>query len=923
MSVKSARIVAGLVACLWSTAPLRARAEPAREVDDGVLAELVQPRALNRVTFVYPVELLVHDGEDGSPREAMPEGWVRVSYVVGVDGIPKELEIVESLDPVIDAEVLRAVGELRFEAATYRKMPVEIVLRVDVHVEVPRRVEPPSPILQEPEETMSDRDRPPVDPAPVLRVEGTLLTAGDRRPVVGATILAVPGGATELGRVKHRSDVDDEDAVDPEFSARAVADANGKFSFHDLPDGRVRLVILAQGYARLDWVIELKPGARVEAKYYPRPLGVNPYRTEVSSALETMPEITSHSLSLEETNAIPGTQGDAIKAIQNFPGVARAPFGAGQLVIRGAAPGDSAVFLGHHEIPTLYHFGGLTSVFNSDILREIEYIPGNFDARYGDAIGGVVSVSPRRGRSDGYHGYVDSDLFDTGVLFEGPLNPSQRNESKRASFVLSARRSYVDLLLPAVIPDEAGLQMALAPRYWDYQALIDVPLGGGMFSARVFGSDDRARLIFSDKNDIEEDERNAFETVNYFHRADLVYRKVEGPWEILLTPSYRREYASGSGLGEFDFSVTYDTFTARAEVVRRLSKHSRLRVGADLIAENYDFDVTARPWESAEGGGVAEVYSRVARRNQTTPAIYSTLTLGRSQKFLVLPGVRLAYYADPVARTAVDPRVRFSWKIFANTALKGGVGQYSQAPRPEYNDDFFGNPDLGLERAIHTSLSLQQSFSDIAATVEISGFHKRLSSLISFTEDYQVDARGDARPLYFRNVGRGRIYGLEVLVRKNLVQNLFGWVSYTLMRSERQDKPGEPSALFDFDQTHILTLIASYKLPFRWQIGGRFRMVSGSPRTPQTDGVFDASGGEFFPILGPENSDRFPTFHQLDLRIDKSWVRKRVRITAYLDIQNVYNAENVEFYNYAYDYKSYATVNSLPTAPSIGTKIEF
>src|SRR5690606_11179096 len=151
-------------------------------------------------------------------------------------------------------------------------------------------------------------------------------------------------------------------------------------------------------------------------------------------------------------------QGDALKAIQNFPGVARAPFGIGLLVIRGSDPTDSAVFLGEHEIPQLFHFGGLTSVLNADVISQIDYIPGNFDARYGDAIGGVIDVKTRPGRRDGYYGYVDSDLFDTGVMVEGPVG--------KGSFVLSGRRSYIDLLLPAVLPDDAGLEVAVASRYY-------------------------------------------------------------------------------------------------------------------------------------------------------------------------------------------------------------------------------------------------------------------------------------------------------------------------------------------------------------------------------------------------------------------------------------------------------------------------
>jgi hypothetical protein len=902
---------------VWAAAP----AAGASSTPEG----LIQPVPLNRVSFEYPEELV---GTEGAPA-----GRVIVKYVVGVDGVPKELEVVESVDPRVDEVALEAIAALRYQPASYQGQPVEIVLSIALDVVAPELPEPEPPEGEDPDQGEGTLEGPegepgvdsegsddPSESGPV-RIEGTILAAGDRRKVEGVTVLAVPGGDHELGEVKRK--VYGADEAEPEYTLRAVTDTEGKFELRGVPDGRVRLIMLAQGYERLEWVVELEQGRALEVKYFQKPLNVNPYRTEVAVDRETMPEISSHKISMEETNAIPGTQGDALKGVQNFPGIARAPFGAGMLAIRGAAPEDSAVFLGYHEIPNLYHFGGLTSTFNSDILAQIDYVPGNFDARYGDAIGGIVNVVPRRGRVDGYHGYIDSDLFDTGVLFEGPFNPKQKNPNKRASFVISGRRSYVDLLLPVIIPPEAGLKMTVAPRYWDYQVLADVPVSGGTLTTRVFGSDDRTKLIFTEENEVDEDDRNAIESVVYFHRADLVYRKVDGPWEFLVTPSYKREYWSGSGFGDFSFEVTYDTVSARAEISRALAKRSRLRIGTDLDSRSYDFSVTAGPWDSDTGGGVNDLVAANARRNQTTPALYSTLILGVTEKFTLLPGIRFSYYAHPVERGTVDPKLRFSWQLFENTMLKGGVGMYAQGPRPEHNDPVFGNPRLGPERALHTSLSVQQTFPQVGASLELTGFYKKLEQLVTYSDDAVIGVDGSLRPEYFANQGDGRIYGLEFLARKDLVKNLFGWVSYTLMRSERRTAPGEPYQLFDFDQTHILTVIASYKLPFNWQIGVRFRAVTGNPTTARTDGVHDASDGGYFPVLGPTNGSRMPGFHQLDLRIDKTWIKKRVRITSYLDIQNVYNAENVELFNYSYNYQDYVTVNSLPTAPSIGLKLEF
>ncbi len=905
-----ALVLAG--ACLIA---LPARAAPPEPEQAGVEQppeQLIPPKAKAPVTYEYPAELL--------EREQPPAGTVTLQYVVGVDGEPTEIEVLEGVDPVIDAAAVAAVGSLHFEPATYAGEPVEVVLSIELSFT------PPEP---EPEPTGDGDDTTEVGdsgdggdtgdggetPAGPIRITGKLVEAGRGTPVGGGTILAVPAGDYELGKVRNKR-YGDEDEAEPEWMIKALSGDGGSFELRGVPDGRVRLIMLAPNFDRLEWVVELEPNKQLETKYFLSRNADNPFRTEVAVDRETMPEAVIRTINIEQVNEIPGTYGDALKAVQNFPGVARAPFGAGQLTIRGAAPADSGVYLGYHEIPTLFHFGGLTSVFNSDILAQIDFIPGNFDSRYGDATGGIINVQPRKGRRDGYHGYVDTDLFDTGVLVEGRLG--------KGSFILSGRRSYVDLILPLVIPDEVGFGLTLAPRYWDYQALFDYPVGGGELSVRVFGSDDRTKLLFTEENDVSDAEADSLETIQWFHRVDLVYRKVAGPWEFLITPSYKREYLSSSLLGNIKFNIESDNVSARAEISRRLSKNARLRMGAEFVGTWY----RGRAELPGFGGGspspgLASASTRETSDIRPIPALYSTLTLRVAERLLLFPGLRLNFYAGDLNYATVDPRLRFILSVTDKTRLKGGVGQYSQAPGLLQTDEVFGNATLLPERSLHTSLAIDQDLPwDL--NLEVTGFYKRLWKLSSSSTALSwVPGDDSPGPENFASVGTGHIYGGEVLLKKQLGDHFYGWLSYTLMRSVRTPAPGETQRLFDFDQTHILTLIASYDFKFNWRIGARFRVVSGNPYTPVTSAVFNADSATFLPIQGPPNSARLPTFHQLDLRVDKTWVYRRIRVTSYLDIQNVYNAQNVEFLNYSYDYRQTRPIDSLPTAPSIGLKLEW
>ena len=130
--------------------------------------------------------------------------------------------------------------------------------------------------------------------------------------------------------------------------------------------------------------------------------------------------------------------------------------------------------------------------------------------------------------------------------------------------------------------------------------------------------------------------------------------------------------------------------------------------------------------------------------------------------------------------------------------------------------------------------------------------------------------------------------------------------------------------LSPFDQTHILTVLGSYRLGRGWEFGARFRLVSGNLYTPNTYGFYDENNATYLPQAAyPQNGARLPSFNQLDLRVDKTWTFRTWQLSAYLDVQNVYNQGNVEgtSYNYNSTLMQYAT--GIPFLPSFGLRGEF
>ena len=248
------------------------------------------------------------------------------------------------------------------------------------------------------------------------------------------------------------------------------------------------------------------------------------------------------------------------------------------------------------------------------------------------------------------------------------------------------------------------------------------------------------------------------------------------------------------------------------------------------------------------------------------------------------------------------------------TTLKGGVGAFYQPPQPLQISPVFGTPGLYSNRAIHTSLGVEQT---LGKRVEISfeGFYKHLDELVARTPS----ASGGFN---YSNLGTGYVVGTELLIRYKPDARFFGWIAYTLSRSTRRDNPAAAQHLFQYDQTHILTVLGSYRLGGGWEIGARFRLVSGNLFTPCLGGALDASTNAYTCVSGSPFSERLPAFHQIDIRLDKHWYFRDWQISTYLDLYNAYNHGSPEGIAYNFDYSQKIYQTGLPIIPSFGVRGE-
>jgi TonB family protein len=626
-------------------------------------------------------------------------------------------------------------------------------------------------------------------------------------------------------------------------------------------------------------------------------------------------EVTRRVITQQEIAKIPGTGGDALRAVQNLPGMARSAFGGGELIIRGSAPSDSQYFFDGLNAPLLYHFGGLTSIINTDLLESIEYYPGNFSARFGRATGGVIDVKTRAPKSDRWHGYIDADIWDAGALVEGPVG-------KKWSIALSGRRSYIDAVMNAANLMGDDITLTVAPRYYDFQLVADYhPNTKDNVRLFLYGTDDRWIMNWDGDTSL----------MGSGLDVHLMTYQAQAAWRHTFTKKTKNELTIGAGYwgGTDNEGIVKQEWNVvpillRDELSFRPSDRFAFRLGTDTeirwgkvdmkVPGDYGMEGdTFSPWTVNDKLLVFKTTTTIAE-----PAMYGEFELNAVPKTQFIYGMRVDYL-NTSRRWAADPRVSVRYEVLPKTTLKAGIGLFHQPPDLVIGSEDYGNPDLEFMSAIHYSLGIEQRFLQ-NFEIGLEGFYKDLNRVFRSSDD-MVERDGETVPERYSNDATGRVYGMEVELKHHPTERFFGWISYTLMRSERTEDG--VTRLFDFDQTHILNVVGSVNVGWGVQIGLRFRLVSGNPTTPTIGASYDGDSDLYIPIYGKTNSERKPLFHQLDLRIDKKWQWKYTAFTLYLDVQNVYYRKNVEDYAYSYDYKQKEPIVGLPIMPSIGLKLEY
>ena len=886
--VRGLGLATGVVACLAASLVAGgARAQdwaPPLQAPEHAPQLTKPPTIVKSVEPVYPPEALA----------ARISADVTMTIDIDAGGHVTNVDIPKPAGHGFDEAAKAAVLQYEFSPAEIDGKPGAIRISFTLHF-VPKIVEaPPPPPPAEPPPP------PPPPPPPTTIVgRGRLREKGTRNPLKDAevSIIARPANAPEAPAVL--AGVTDADGrfvvkADPGVALRViVADPAHDPCIRDLDANRVSEAAPFE----VDCVVAKRTGTS--------------YETTVRAPPPTQ-AVTRYTLTQPELTTVPGTFGDPLRVVQNLPGVARTPFGLGLLVIRGAAPDDSGIFVEGHRIPLLYHFLAGPSVLTPRLIKDIEYYPGNFGVKYGRATGGVVDVSVTTDATPRLHGQADINLLDSSAYVEGPLGKGWTGS-------VSARRSYIDLVLALVLPSGT----VVAPVYWDYQVGVHRDLAAGRVSLFAFGSDDTLKIVSKDAST----GNLSLGTETLFHKLIGVWTAQTHGWVNKLSPALGYEKAT-FGAGQVGLNQNQYAAELRDELSRQVGSHVVWRVGFDgedyrqHVFTNFPIAMNTRLY----GDSQPVLVPVTIPLDALGLALYTDATIDPGGGVTITPGVRGDYfrYVDQ-NRFSFDPRIVARWKAKPKTTLKGGVGIFHQMQDPGLLDPKYGSPGLPTIWADQYSVGFVQFLTD------------KLSLDTTF---YYLERHNQAVAVAsgFVPTGRERGYGMELLLKHEFTERFYGWVAYTLSRAEQTAYSATGASLSnegmgalqtgaqsttwvptDFDQTHNLTVIGSYTWR-AWRFGTRFRLVTGSPTTPMFEGTYDADAGIYACRQGPTNSARQPTFNQLDLRVERTWTFNIWQLGAYADVQNVYNAQNPELTFPDYRCRGSEPIRGIPFLPILGVR---
>jgi len=627
----------------------------------------------------------------------------------------------------------------------------------------------------------------------------------------------------------------------------------------------------------------------------------------------------------EEIRRAPGAAGDVSRILMMLPSVAKINDQVNSLIVRGGSPMENGFYVDNIEIPNINHFpvqgaaSGSIGLLNVDFIKDVNFYTGGFPAKYGDKLSSIMDIQYREGNRAQTDGQLDLGFAGIGGIGEGPIF------SGKGSWMLAARRSYLDLLLDL-------LNFTVTPMYGDIQGKIvyDLNPRNKISLLNIFGLD---RNTLTKAQASEQDIAVYGYDDHTENTIGINWRKVwnkDGFSQTSISQNiskFRRDFSEfGTDTQVVKLNSNEEEYHLRNMNRFRLSDIQSIEFGLDATWLNYRYDNLYGAYTDVLGNPTFAIIvnNRIQAARLSAFASYAINPVSLLE-FTI--GVRISHFTF-TEKSTITPRVSVKFHPSDRIVITAAAGIFAQNVPINLMAQLSSPEALETPHAIHYILGMDYRFSP-GARFTIEGYHKAYSQ---FPMDPKQPALFIIDEMFYRDgfymghnqlvsTGSAEANGIEVMLQKKLVSNLYGVISASVFQAIYRDISGKWRPRI-YDNRYLLNIEGGYRPNNRWELSGRWIYAGGRPYTP-FDVAKSVTLNRAVVDSSRINAARLPAYHSLNLRVDRRFQLHASNIVAYISLWNVYNQKNVASYYWNRVKKQVDKQFQWSLLPIFGVEYEF
>ncbi len=601
---------------------------------------------------------------------------------------------------------------------------------------------------------------------------------------------------------------------------------------------------------------------------------------------------------------------DVLKSAQLLPGIQSGGEGNSGLYVRGGGPDQNLILLDEAVVYNAAHLFGFFSVFNADAIKDINIIKGGMPAEYGGRLSSVLDITMKDGNNKKYEVDGGIGLLSSRLTLQGPV------QKEKSSFIISGRRTYVDVLSKPFMPEDNAFSGS-GYYFYDLTTKINYRISDKdrLYLSGYFGRD-----VFNFSNSengigIEIPWGNATTSLRWNHLFnDKLFMNTS-----LIFSDYRFEFNIAQQEFELKIFSGINDWNTKVDFLYQPNQRHTIKFGT-----NYTYHEFTPGNASGRSGEVVFEPDEIYKQYSNEGAIYFSDDFEVSDILKIHAGLRYSsfqhsgyisfrdYIRNDFNRNDdnyrnIEPRLSFRYKINPTTSVKGAYTQNYQYIHLASTSSVSLPTDLWVPSSAVIEPKFSEQFAlgffknlqDNMYETSIETYYKDMTNLIEYKEGVLPEDNTNSSSDNAFVFGTGESYGAEFLVKKNKGKTT-GWIGYTISKTTRyfdEVNNGEPFPA-KYDRRHDLSITATHKLSKSWTLSSVFVYATGNSITLPTERY--TIGGNVYTEFTSRNGYRMKPYHRLDIGATYTpKKRKRFQSSWNFSIYNVYSRKNPYFIYFA------------------------